>query len=330
MNSPDFQQAFFNKLRESLPSHISMPDQLAELLNISYDSVYRRIRGEKPISMNELKLLCEHFQISLDQVLEIKSEAVLFQAPDINEPEQDFTGYLQGILKQFAYFNSFKTRKLSYLCKDLPIWYFYIFPEIAAFKTFCWIKTVQNNKEYADKKFSLKEFPFNECFALGQQILKEYNRIPCVELWNYESLSSTFRQIEYYKDAGLFSDKEDFTKVINSLRKTIEHLQKQAEVGGKFFPNLPGVVSTEPYELFINEVIIGNNTIILELDSTLHCFINYNVLSYLFTKDPRFTVQASRSFRNLLSRSSNISSTGEKFRNKYFEYQFEKLESLKK
>ena len=328
MNSPDFQQAFFNRIRESLPPHISMPDQLAELLNISYDSVYRRIRGEKPISMNELKLLCEHFQISLDQVLEIKSEAVLFQAPDINGPAQDFAGYLQGILKQFNYFNSFKSRKLSYLCKDLPIWYFYIFPEIAAFKTFCWIKTVQNQKEYANKKFSLKEFPFSDCFSLGQQILKEYNRIPCVEIWNYESFSSTFRQIEYYKDAGLFFDKADFTKVIDSLRATIEHLQKQAEVGGKFFPESPTVVSPERYDLFINEVIIGNNTIILDLDSTPHCYINYNVLSYLFTKDARFTAQASVSFKNLLSRSTNISGTGEKSRNRYFEYQYEKLESL--
>ena len=133
MNSPDFQQAFFNQIRENLPPHMSMADQLSDLLNISYDSVYRRIRGEKPISMNELKLLCEHFKISLDQVLEIKSEAVVFQAPDINEPNPQFTSYLRGILDQFIYFNSFKARKLSYLCKELPICYFYLYPEIAAF-----------------------------------------------------------------------------------------------------------------------------------------------------------------------------------------------------
>jgi hypothetical protein len=330
MNSPDFQQAFFNKIRENLPPHISMADQLADLLNISYDSVYRRIRGEKPISMNELKLLCEHFKISIDQVLEIKSEAVLFQAPDINEPNPQFTSYLQGILNQFVYFNSFKTRKLSYLCKELPICYFYLYPEIAAFKTFCWIKTVLNHHDYHDRKFSLKEFPFDDCFALGQKILKEYNRIPCVELWNYESLSSTFRQIEYYKDAELFSSSEDLFLVMDSLKRTISHLKKQAELGHKFFPDLPGTYSPEPYQLFINEVIIGNNTIMLELDSTPQCFINYNVLSYLFTNDKRFTTQALKSFANLLSRCTNISATGEKFRNVYFEYQFKKLESLGK
>lgn len=329
MQNTDFQQAFFNRIRQTLPPHISMADQLAEILSISYDSVYRRIRGEKPISMNELKLLCERFQISLDQVLEIKSEAVLFQAPDINQQPATFEEYLQGILKQFHYFNSFSSRKLFYLCKDLPIWYFYTFPEIAAFKTFCWIKTVQNHKDYSDKKFSFEEFPFTDCFELGQKILKEYNRLPGIELWNFESLSSTLRQIEYYKDAGLFASKKDLQLVIDSFHESINHLKRQAEVGYKFLPGTPGSLSADPYELYINEVILGNNTIMLELDSTPHCFINYNVLNYLFTKDPRFTTQAFASFRNLLSRSTTISGTGEKFRNKYFQYQFEKLDALR-
>jgi len=329
MNSPDFQQAFFGKIRQSLPPHVSLADELVELLGLSHDSIYRRIRGEKPITMNELKHLCEHFHISLDQVLEIKSEAVLFQAPDINEPTPVFTEYLQGILKQFSYFNSFSSRKMFYLCKDLPFWYFYIFPEVAAFKTFCWIKTVQNHKDYADKKFSFNEFPFDDCFQIGQKILKEYNRLPCVELWNFESLSSTLRQIEYYKDAGLFASKADLGIVIDSFHATIEHLKKQASSGSRFLPGDEHRSSDEQYELYINEVILGNNTIMLELDSTPHCFINYNVLSYLFTKDTRFTKQAFASFKNLMSRSTNISATGEKFRNKYFEYQFEKLLALR-
>jgi hypothetical protein len=329
MTSPDFQQAFFSRIRQSLPQHVSLADQLVDLLGLSHDSIYRRIRGEKPISMNELKLLCEHFHISLDQVLEIKSEAVLFQAPDINEPAPEFTDYLNGILKQFTYFNSFTNRKMFYLCKDLPFWYFYIFPEVAAFKTFCWIKTVQNHKDYTDKKFSLKEYAFDDCFQIGQKILREYNRLPCVELWNYESLSSTLRQIEYYKDAGLFASKADLAIVIDSFHRTIEHLNKQAEAGARFIPGIAHASSDQHYELYINEVILGNNTIMLDLDSMPHCFINYNVLSYLFTKDTRFTKQAFASFKNLMSRSTNISGTGEKFRNKYFEYQFEKLDALK-
>ena len=90
-----------------MTSHISLVDTVAELLNISYDSVYRRIRGEKPISLNELKILCEHFHLSLDQVLQFKTDTVVFNAPEINGSDPDFSEYLNGVLKQMKYFNSF-------------------------------------------------------------------------------------------------------------------------------------------------------------------------------------------------------------------------------
>jgi transcriptional regulator with XRE-family HTH domain len=318
MESTELQQVFFNTVKNTLPSHISMVDKIAEILNISYDSVYRRIRGEKPITIAELKLLCDYFHISLDQVLQINSDAVVFQAPGINDGETKFEDYLSGILDQLKYFNSFKEKEMFYLCKDLPIWHFYLFPEIAAFKTFCWIKTIQNRSEYQDKSFSLEEFPFHECFKIGQQLLTEYYKIPSVELWNFESLNSTIRQLEYYRDADLFAKANDFEEVLLSFDKMINHLQRQAEVGYKFMPGATDLTYKAPFKFYVNEVILGNNTIMVELDGSKYCVINYNVLSYLMTKDPRFTRRSFDSFHNLVSRSTMISGTGEKFRNRFF------------
>jgi hypothetical protein len=55
MAETDLQKELFVLIKHTLPSHISLVDEIADLLDISYDSVYRRIRGEKPISLNELK-----------------------------------------------------------------------------------------------------------------------------------------------------------------------------------------------------------------------------------------------------------------------------------
>jgi len=55
MQANELQLQFFNHLKSILPSHISMVDELTDLLDLSYDSVYRRIRGEKPIDLNELR-----------------------------------------------------------------------------------------------------------------------------------------------------------------------------------------------------------------------------------------------------------------------------------
>ncbi len=328
MESPELQQIFFATIKSSIPAHMSMVDEVADVLKLSYDSVYRRLRGEKPISLVELKTLCDHFHISLDQVLQINSDAVVFQAPDINNGPVNFLNYLKGIHNQFLYFNSFTNKQMLYLCKDLPIWHFYTYPEIAAFKTFCWIKTIINDPDYHNKKFSLTEFPFDDCYKIGRQIIAEYCTLPSIELWNFESLTSSISQIQYYKEAGLFLKESDYQIVLDSLSKMLDHLQHQAEVGKKFIPFATELNFKEPYYLYVNEVVLGNNTIMVELDGKHHTFINYNVFGYLMTKDLRFTSKAICSFQNLLSRSTIISGTGEKYRNKFFSSLHERIVAL--
>ena len=317
MNSADLQQVFFSNLKNVIPSNISMVDEIAEILDIGYDSVYRRIRGEKPITLGELKILCDRYQISLDQVLQLDNDSIVFQAPGINN-DIDFSGYLSGILAEFKYFNSFGTKEIFYLCKDLPMWYYFLFPEIAAFKLFCWMKTIQNLPDYQHKTFSLSNFPFDELYKTGQQILNEYTKIPTVELWGHETVNSTINQIQYYRDANLFANHEDLKMVLRSLNQMFNHLKNQAEAGLKFMPGISPSHSKGGYNLYINEVLLGNNTTLVNLDNTLHCYINYNGLNYFKTRDVRFTTRSMRHFNTLMSRSTHISGTGEKYRNKYF------------
>jgi len=330
MIETDLQKELFVSIKNALPSHISLVDAVADLLNISYDSVYRRIRGEKPISLNELKILCEHFHLSLDQILQFKNESVIFNAPEINGPDPDFRVYLKGVLKQMKYFNSFEKREMLYQCKDVPIFYFYLFPEIGAFKTFCWLKTIINHPDYQDKTFSLQEFPFEDCNQLGQQILKEYSILPSTELWTFESLNSTLNQLEYYRDAGLFKSESDFREVLLSFEKMLNHLQEQSKLGVKFMPGGSDVTHKAPFKLYVNEVLLGNNSFVLDLDGEYLSIITYNALNYLLTKDKRFSKKLFDGFNTLVSRSTLISSTGEKERNKFFRVQHEKILRLKK
>ncbi len=54
MDQPSVQQVFFQHIKSNLADHLSMVDEVAELLNISNDSAYRRIRGEKPCLLKRL------------------------------------------------------------------------------------------------------------------------------------------------------------------------------------------------------------------------------------------------------------------------------------
>ncbi len=330
MEPSELQQQLFAYLKENIPPHISMVDELCELLQLSADSVYRRIRGEKPIALSELKRICEYYHLSIDQLLQLQNESVLFDAPGMNTVPGEFVEYMNGMLRQFKYFSSFKRKEMHYLCKDAPIWYFYLYPELAAFKTFFWSKTINNQPGLAKKNFSLDEFPYTDCFTIGQQVLQLHNQIPTVELWNLESIHSTINQIAYYRDAGIFSSHKDLDHVIDSFHQMLDHLQLQAEKGLKFMPGATEVSYKAPVQFYVNELILGSNTMLLQLDEKRLSMISYSVLNYLFTRDERFSSKIQNTFNTLLSRSTLISNTGEKDRNRFFNSLREKVNKLHK
>src|SRR6185503_11385436 len=78
MEATNVQVRFFQHLKVQLPPHIAIVDEVADVLGISNDSAYRRIRGEKPIDLEETYKLCDHFKISMDQLLHLQSDAFIF------------------------------------------------------------------------------------------------------------------------------------------------------------------------------------------------------------------------------------------------------------
>ncbi len=330
METIELQQQLFQHLKENLPAHLSLVDELCSLLDLSADSVYRRIRGEKPITLTELRVICEKYRLSLDKLIQLQTDSVLFDAPGLSGSTPEFEDYLKGMLRQFHYFNSFEKREMFYLCKESTIWNFFLFPEMAAFKTFFWSKTINNQEKLRNKTFSYEEFPYHECFQLGQKVLEEFNLIPCVELWNQESLQSTINQLVYYKESGNFSSRKEYDRVLDSFQQMIDHLDLQTEKGVKFLPGANEVSYKAPIQFYVNEIILGSNNMVINMDGNSLTMVTYSVFHYLFTRDIRFRDKVMESFNTLLSRSTLISKTGEKDRNRFFNSLRDKVHNLSK
>ena len=71
--SSQIQEFLFQSIKSKLPANISFVHDLSEILGISYDSAYRRIRGEKELSLAELKLICLNYNVSIDALFNFKS-----------------------------------------------------------------------------------------------------------------------------------------------------------------------------------------------------------------------------------------------------------------
>ena len=98
----------------------------------------------------------------------------------------------------------------------------------------------------------------------------------------------------------------------------------------KFLPGATDVGHRASLQVYVNELILGNNTILLKLDDQRVSTVTYSVLSYLMTRDSRFADKAFSTFNILLSRSSLISGTGEKDRNRFFNTLRDKVNAIRK
>jgi plasmid maintenance system antidote protein VapI len=323
------QDYLFQRIKELLPAHISMVDAVSEILHVSNDSAYRRIRGETPLILEEAKQLCGYFKLSLDQILNLQSGFTLFQTERLHYKNYSFEQYLSGILEQLKLINGFIRKEIIYLSKDLPFFHNFFSEPLFSFHYFFWMKSILRHPLYQDKNFSLDALS-EQVKALGKDILQTYNNIPSTEIWNTECINSTIFQIEYYKDAGFFNSSNDIKLVYDSVEETIYHIKEQAEFGCKFIPGENPQLKKSNFRFFYNRVTLGDNTVVAVTDLFKTVFLNYDVMNYMITRDKNFCEDTYTEIQSLIKRSTMLSASSEKQRNIFFNILINKIEDRKR
>src|SRR5436305_4037218 len=317
MDSAGIQQLFFQEIKSRLPGHFSLVDKIADVLNISTDSSYRRIRGEKSIDFEELKKLSLHFKISIDQFIHLQQNSILFEDKSMGDGSlEHFNNYLGSLIKDLIYMNSFQDKVLYYLNKDVPIFHHFSSPALAAFKCFFWIKSIVHDPAFAKETFSLQKY--EPIFAENAKKINQlYYQLPSVEIWNIESINSSIRQIEYYRNIGLFKNKEEIDVIYESLEEVINQIEYFSETGEKKLLDKP-LSKAGSFQIYINEFILGDNTILLEMDNHIAVYINHAVINYMLTRDQKFCLFTKEHIHNIIKKSTPISNTNEKERTRFF------------
>ena len=328
MTTGELQQYLFNTIRNRIKEDNSIAEEIAKLLDISTDSAYRRIRGEKTISLDELQILCSHYQVSFDQMMNVHSKGIVFQGQYLDKNNFRFEDYLTSMMHNMAYMNSFKEKYLFYLCKDLPIFHQYHIREIAAFKWFLYLRTYFQFPEFEKKKFKFSDHP-EELFVKEKKILDLYNQIPSVEIWNLENMNMFFRQIEFYRDCQIFESDKDVLILYEAIEKLWNHLEKQAAAGYKFNYGDAEQKPISEFKMYFNEVLLGDNTILIELDGIKMCYMTHTTINFMLTKDVEFTKNMYNHIQNQMKRSTLISEVSEKERSRFFRIVREKIVARK-
>lgn len=312
------QVMLFQHLKTLIPAHISLVDEMSSLLNISPDSAYRRIRGEKPISLEETKLICEHYHLSMDQFLHSQSDSVLFTSPPSLSKPNPFEAWLDNLARQLQFLKSQEKKHLYWLLKDIPMMQHFCIRELAVFKIFLWTKSILHDEQMKGVKFSFNDGRYEEFLEKTSSIQRAFESIPTTEIWNVESINSSLRQIRFHYEAGSFQSADDAQLLLTKLKELIDHYEVQAEHGVKFHIGTDPSTSGVPYNMFVNELILGDNTIYFESSQLRMTFLNHSVLNYVYTMNEGFNRRIFTNLNILINKSTMISKIGEKERATFF------------
>ena len=328
---PDYQsqEFLFQRIKELLPPHVSMVDSVADILHVSSDSAYRRIRGETPVVLDEARELCRHFKLSLDQILNVQGNSTLFQNVRISLKDYSYEKYLGDIIKQINYAGSFIHKEIIYLTKDMPLFHNFYFKPLIAFRYFFWMKSIIQHPDFQDRDFDMNCMS-GEIERLSRELVMAYNKVPSSEIWNTESINSAILQVEFYKDCGYFSSASDIKLIYDALEETFIHLKNQVEYGCKFMPEENHESKKNNFRFFYNRFVLGDNTVIVVTDRVKTVFINYDILNYMTTRDEAFCDPMYNDLQSLMKKSTMISQTSEKQRNIFFNIMLNKITERKK
>lgn len=307
------QSSFLNQVRAKLPPTISFADELSEVLSVSRDSAYRRIRGETLLSLDEVKKLCDHFRISLDHALSPSSEIVAFQVRALNSENFSFEKWLHSIYDNLQLISQFSEKELIFNAKDLPVFHFFRYPLLSAFKMYFWMRTFARESKTSREKFHPQVIS-QDLLSLGQRIWEKYSLVPSTEILSPEALTATLRNIEFTWECGLFKDPGDAGRLCDDCLTLLDHLSLQTEQGKK---GTASDINTK-CDFYHNELLIGDNTILFKMGEKRVAFITANNFDILATSQEFFCHQTEQHINNLISCSTLISNNAQKERVKFF------------
>jgi len=328
--SKAIQQVFFDSIRNRLPNHISLVHEISESLDISYDSTYRRLRGDKELSIEELKILSLKYGISIDSIFGRNTNDIHFQPFKFHNDENGFEEWLHFCIREIYSINECQQKEVILIARDLPIYFYFNFPALAAFKIYFWKKLLLHHPEYHHRQFDISDIP-EKVISTGKQLLSAYNSIASTEIWCQETFTRLIQQIEFCRISGFFAYRKDIDALLENYEALIRHMQQQTELGFKFnYGEVYDEDSEENFKVFINEILLIDNTAFSIKNGLKTILMTHNSLDVLRTTDPIFCNQVERALRGIMKTGNHISGTSGMESHRFFTPLFEKLEALKK
>jgi len=244
------------KILNSIPPRVKPIDYLLETLNISRESVYRRVRGDISFTIEEIAKLSVELEFSIDELIikDIPSR-VFFNLHMTSEqsPSDIFT-----IIYQQYFQNIFDhTRDIDSIMvtNQIPPEFIISFNHLFRFLYYRWMHQNQEaSLKYSYSDVTLPENLLSLQYKSGEYLEKIKNNIFIIDVNIFSNLA---REIHYYHKRRLINE-NDFFALRNDLLDLVNMMENIAQTG--FYG------SGAKYNIYLSSLNINSSSRYIKFD----------------------------------------------------------------
>jgi hypothetical protein len=305
----NYQELLLKQIRKQLSDKQSINDEIASVLQISYDAAHRRVSGKSKFSIDETVQLANHYNISLDGLFAQKGKVIVEKTIEVSSLAE-MQLYFQNSATKVTALTRDSDTILYYSAKDVPLFYFMDATILSKFKAYVWLSLL--NPETS--KVTFENFVITESFLESMTKLKTaYEKIEVREIWNDTTVNSTLQQILYFYEAGLLGF-ESAKDLFDDLKRIINNIKIKCND-----PN-------SKFSVYYNELVMLNNNLLFESKEKLTLFASYTLLGYFITENEESCQNVNQWFQRQIANSKPLNSSGIKEQQLFFNKAIRKID----
>lgn len=310
-----------SRLLKKIPETIKPADYIADILNMSKNHVYRRIRGINSFSFEEILKLAKELNISADELLTGKKpeHAICKLENNLSESNED------TFIRMFRYYthdhmniHNAKENSVTLCINHLVSLYTYPFENLFKFSYYKWLHDfglLPFNTPLSDLVMpqSLKD--------MSAQCLRYRKNINITCIYDKNIIYNFIQEIKYFIDSGLINDDE-----IRMIKDEIKNLIEEFYIFSIYGTDKSG----NNYEIYYSSLDIENNMTYIVYDEIIHSYIWTNCENYIVTYAPTLCSLQQRWLDSLKKYSVLISKSNNKMRINLYHHSMNLVDTLLK
>lgn len=283
----DVKNKFISIIKDSISKDNNLKDHLIDILDISKEGLYRRIKGDINFSFGEIAKIAKELDLSLDNIIGIKKQnGVQFKLlyPITKSIEEVLQESMEERAIAFSNHNINRDENLSskMATNTLPLALYCRHKYISKFLLYKWI--YQTKKVLPNYSFSEYTLPKNTSELLKRYAYKTSgHKSPLTLIIDEKMYNSIIIDIEFFYKRNLIDD-EAMRLLKQDLLESLEALESFSIKGTR-----PG---GGPVEIYISSINLDRTYIFIQSEKQKYSeFVLYSMTSLISTDEAICSIQ---------------------------------------